>query len=272
MLKSRRAVSNIVATMLIFGMMIASMGVLYSQISPTLLGFDARSRSTGQEFVLLSITNEMESLISSPVDAQSRIAIVSDDGLYTVSDGKLLTVNLLDGNAVAITGASITDNIGDFTIDLQGSFQYEKNQVYFSRTINEDSLMQNDTHSLNTNFVSKVNYAYTSAHFEFFSLARIDVVETAADIFVITISIIKISFLSTGGSPTDFPIQSSDFTLRLRRQESTINTVSVVNVPGPISINHLIDSVPSVESYSFGRANPTQLTIKFIVIPILFSI
>lgn len=271
MLKSRRAVSNVVATMLIFALMIVSMGVLYSQIAPTIIGFDARSRSTGQEFVLLSLANEIETLISSPEDSQSRISIVSDDGIYTVSDGKLLTVNLLDRNNVLIPSATITENIGEFTIDLEGSFQYEQNQVYFSRTANEDSLLQNDNNALNTNYVSKVNYAYTSAHFEFYSLATIDVVETAPDVFVVTITIVKINFLSVGGSPTDFPMQSSDFTLRLRRQESTITKVTDT-VQGPIVINHDIDTVQSVDSYTFGGNNAIDLTIKFIVIPILFSI
>lgn len=270
MLKSRRAVSNVVATMLIFALMIVSMGVLYSQIAPTIIGFDARSRSTGQEFVLLSLANEIETLISSPEDSQSRISIVSDDGIYTVSDGKLLTVNLEDDTGATIA-SSTPEQIGDFTIDLEGSFQYEQNQVYFSRTANEDSLLKNDNNALNTNYVSKVNYAYTSAHFEFYSLATIDVVETAPDVFVVTITIVKINFLSVGGSPTDFPMQSSDFTLRLRRQESTITKVTDT-VQGPIVINHDIDTVQSVDSYTFGGNNAIDLTIKFIVIPILFSI
>lgn len=275
MLKSRRAVSNVVATMLIFALMIVSMGVLYSQIAPTIIGFDARSRSTGQEFVLLSLANEMQSLGVSPENSQARISIVSDNGLYNVSRGKKLTVEILNGSGVPSFLTDETIQIGDFTIDLDGSFQYEQNEVYFSRTANEDSLLVNDTHELNTNYVSKVNYAYTSAHFEFYPLSNIDVHNTTAIDYFLTISMIMIDFTphrDRPDLPADFAIQSSDFTLRLRRLDSTIITSFFPNVLGPIIINQEIDDDLSPVSFNFGGPNIINLTIKFIIIPILFSI
>ena len=74
--------------------------------------------------------------------------------------------------------------------------------------------------------------------------------------------------------PIDFPVNIEEFTLRLRRQTSTITPVPSiqVNQVGPFTIEHDIDGVTSSEVYTFGSAVATDITFKFIEVPILFSI
>ncbi|MCY3413770.1 MAG: hypothetical protein INQ03_19155 [Candidatus Heimdallarchaeota archaeon] len=271
-LKSTRAVNNIIATMLIFSMMIVSMGVLYSTISPTVLGFQAETINTNQEFILLSIQNEMENLISSASGAQTRISITSNDATYRVSEGKALDISISDAGGIVQTQNVYT---GEFSIDVEGSFQYEVNEKILTRTISEDSMIQNDTTVNNSNFVAKVQYDYSIAYFTLYTLTRVDVVQTGATSMAVIITTPQIYFLTHNGLITgtslDFPIQDSDWTLRLRRITSTtVSTSNLVN--GPFSIDHDIDGVTSPTSYAFGDNTITNLEITFVTVPILFTI
>ncbi len=275
-IRNRRGVANIVATMIIFAMMIVSMGILYSQISPTVLGYNARTLSTNQEFILLSIENEMEDLASSPKDAQTRINVISNNAKYDVNNGYSLKVGVYD-SANTIVGNNFTANMGLFMIDIDGTFQHEANDRYLSRIANEDSMIQNDSSSINTNFVSKVSYRYDNAHYEMYSRARVDIVRTATvpnDVYVVTITVVQIYFETyAGGGVIDFPIQDSEFTLRLRRMESIISpSVTATGIDGTFTIRHSFDGIAG-PNYSFGAGSVgADVTVNFIVIPILFSI
>lgn len=248
------------------------MGVLYGQISPTVLGYNARTLSTNQEFILLSLENVMEDLASSPVDSQTRVNVISNGAVYDVSNGKLLEVGVYDGGN-NIVDSVFYQNIGLFSIDIDGSFQYETNDKHLSRVVNEDSLLQGDSTEINTNFVSKVHYEYDSAHFEMYPRSRVDIVEISTDVFIISITIVKIYYITyNGGSPMDFPVEDEEFTLRLRRMPTQTTEVSTLATPGPFTIRHSIDAINSATEFQFGSTNNVDVTVRYNVIPILFSI
>ncbi|MHA2033650.1 MAG: hypothetical protein ACW99Q_30145, partial [Candidatus Kariarchaeaceae archaeon] len=95
--KSRRGTTNVIATMLIFIIMISAMGLLYSRISPTIFGFEANTQASNQEFVMFSIANAVIDLASSAEDSQNRVKIFSNDAVYALNDGYELDITISDG-------------------------------------------------------------------------------------------------------------------------------------------------------------------------------
>jgi FlaG/FlaF family flagellin (archaellin) len=274
--KSRRAVSNIVATMLIFALMVIAMGILYSTISPTILGFDAKARSANQEFIFLTIGDEVNSLASSPVGSQGRVPITSVGGYYDIGPGHSLYVNITAANVLIDPDANYTQAIGEFTAQVNGSFQYEGGTKYLSRLNSEDVLLHDDTRELNTNYVAKADYRYGSALFTLYPMAWLDIVSTGTS-YTVTITIIQLDYITFnpgGGEPVtvDFPIEKDEWTLRLRKLSPKIITNTTIPVSGPYKISHSIDGNSSITpQYSFG-SDGTNITFRIVIIPILFSI
>ncbi len=270
--KSRRAVTNIVATMLIFGLMVVAMGILYSTISPTILGFDAKARSANQEFIFLTIGDEINSLATAPVGSQGRVSIVSSDGFYDIGPGPSLYLNITDAAGALIDPlAETTQSIGEFTAQVNGSFQYSGGTNYLSRLNSENVLLLDDNRELNTNYVAKAEYRYGSALFSLYPMSWVDIVSTSAG-YTVTVSIVKLDYTLFHEGTVDFPVQKDEWTLRLRKLSPTI-TESTSNVPGPYTISHSINGNSSITpQYTFGTAANYDVTIRIVVIPILFSI
>ena len=273
MAKSRRAVTNIVATMLIFGLMVIAMGILYSTISPTILGFDATARSANQEFIFLTIGDEINSLATAPVGSQGRVSIVSSDGYYDIGPGPSLYLNITDAAGDLVDPlATTTQSVGEFTAQVNGSFQYSGGTKYLSRVNSENVLLQDDNRELNTNYVAKAEYRYGSALFSLYPMSWVDVISTGATSLTVTISIVKLDYTLFNGGTVDFPVQKDEWTLRMRKLTPTI-IESTSNVLGPYTISHSINGNSSITpQYSFGTALNYDVTVRIVIIPILFSI
>lgn len=260
--------------MLIFGIMVVAMGILYSTISPTILGFDAKARSANQEFIFLSIGDGVNSLATSPVGSQGRVSITSSGGYYDLGTGYELYLKVTDVDDTVLVNK--TQSIGEFTAQVNGSFQYSGGTKYLSRLNSEDVLLQNDTRELNTNYVAKVEYRYGSAIFTLYPMAWLDIVSTATGFYTVTITIIQldsIKFDNTAAS-VDFPIEKDEWTLRLRKLSPIITTSTTpIAVPGPYKISHSINGNSTIApEYFFGTATDNIITFRIVVIPILFSI
>lgn len=156
--------------------MVIAMGILYSTISPTILGFDAKARNSNQEFIFLTIGDEISSLATSPVGSQSRVPITSTGGYYDVGPGHRLYLNITDVDDDLIDSQAVfNQSIGEFTGQVNGSFQYMAGTNYLSRLNSEDILLLNDTRELNTNYVAKAEYRYGSAIFTIYPMSWVDI-------------------------------------------------------------------------------------------------
>lgn len=271
MLKSKRATTNVIATMLIFIIMIAAMGVLYSRISPTIFGFEATTQANNQEFVMYSIANAVTDLVSSAEDAQNRVKIISKEAIYSVNTGYLLDIDIDDGNGQL---ASLNTNIGSFTANVSAEFQSRTGTNYFGRNTNENSFVnQNSTTA--DNFVSKVEYGDNFARFSLYFTSRIEISEQLPNgQYDISIIIVKLEFSPDfANDPLDFPVDLDEWTLRLRRRASIITEFPGQLVTGDLTISHSVSGEPKPDgTYITSNLNGELINIKFIEVPILLTI
>lgn len=272
MLKSKRGTTNVIATMLIFIIMIASMGVLYSRISPTIFGFEATTQANNQEFAMYSIANAVTDLVSSAEDAQNRVKIISKEAIYSVNTGYTLDFNISDASGTLPT---FSRSIGSFTANVSAEFQGRSGTNYYGRNSDENSFVNQNT-TTSDNFVSKVEYTNDEARFSLYFRSRIEISDRLPNgEFDISIIIIKLEFIPDSvfsNDPVDFPLELDEWTLRLRRRASDIVKFSRV-VTGDLNISHSVSGVPKPDgAYLTSNLDGETVNIKFIVVPILLTI
>ncbi len=256
--------------MLIFIIMIAAMGVLYSRISPTIFGFEATTQANNQEFVMYSIANAVTDLVSSAEDAQNRVKIISKEAIYSVNKGYLLDFNISDDGTLSVPFSS---SIGSFTANITAEFQVRTGTNYFGRNANENTFVNQNT-TTTDNFVSKVEYDDDEAKFSLYFRSRIEISDQLPNgEYDISIIIIQLEFIPDfTNDPVDFPLDLDEWTLRLRRRASIINESSHV-VTGDLNISHSVSGESKPDgAYLTSNLDGETVNIKFIVVPILLTI
>lgn len=261
----KRSTTNVVATMLIFAIMITSMGVLYSLISPTLFGFEADTKSANQEFVFLTVANTMQELISSADGSQGRVHIVSNQAIYSVNSGQNIQINVSDDDGLT-GGISSPVSIGAFYSNVSGVFEPLSNPIYLNERADETSFMSGNNTGFSPSYVSKAQYSRDSADFTLYFKVRLDLIEITSNNYVLTVTIIKIDFNEFNNKPTDFPIERDEWTLRLRREAAIVTSSANQTITGNITISDGITSLLPID------LDGKNIIIKFIEIPIKFGI
>lgn len=269
MSKWKRGSSNVIATMLIFGLMITSMGVLYSRIAPTLFGFDSKSKSTNQEFVFLMLANSMQELAGSAENSQGRVHIISKQATYSLNDYISIQTKVNDSGGI-LNGSGLVD-IGAFFANVSGSYETQSKPSYLNQGASENTIMSGDYTGSSSNYVSKVSYTKDSADFTLYFNVMINMINTNSTNYILTITFIKIVYDTfADGKAIDFPVSMDEWTLRLKRQASNTTKTPPYDINGNESIS-IIDNIGGKTNIP-GPANDWTLTIKFIEISIKFGL
>jgi hypothetical protein len=269
-IQNRRAVTNIIAVLLIFALMSGSMALLYSRIAPTVIGFEAESTTANQEFIFLNIQTEIDYLKNSPVNSRSQVHINSNGATYNVNPGNNLALTFTDGNFIE----TIDENIGSFSAEIERNFQGIVEDRYIGNVVNEDTYVNSN---LTRNKVSSVVYMSINlglVSYDMYLRAELNTIQKD-DVFQFDVFFYKITVRNPNFS--DFPINIDEWTVKLRKAPITSDMITSEeflltgsNVIVTQEFNGLSDGL--VE-YSFEIPNDvTTIQINRIVVPIEFSI
>jgi len=83
-LTSRRGVSSIIATLVIFTVMLSALGLALSQIIPSLERFQTQSDLTAATNMFLAIDSEVKSLMNMPDNSSSVIRYNLGTGIFDI--------------------------------------------------------------------------------------------------------------------------------------------------------------------------------------------
>ena len=196
--------------------------------------------------------------------------ISANNAEYTISRGTRLSISILGGPS-AIT---YTDNIGLFTGTVSGTFLKTSRPSILNKVYSENSYVMNDTLEEVAGYVAKGEFTLTQAQFSMYFRSRVSLVEVIPNNFLITVTMIKLTYLeASDGSPVNFPVSRDEWTLRLRRDPSIINETSfTTTADNSVILTQTIDGV-SGSSYSYPSIdNGMGVTVRLIVVPILLTI
>ncbi len=260
-LNARKSGSSIIATMLVFMMMSVAMSLLYSQISPTVIGYDASSKSSNQEFTFLNIETQVAKLVSLPQSSTTQVHMLSNDASFSVNSGKQVTFAVSGQNT-----SQFSTDLGLFKAEVLKNYQGVSNSHYLGRAVEENTLLTNQTITTFAFSVSRVDIKSGNATYWQYFRGNVNLVNQS-NTFTLNIFIVQIT-----ADSVDFPISAPQWTLRLTRGATVITTNSVqANTNGLVLTQ--VDTQTVYQSINFPDIPPGSVVkVNYVVLPIIYGI
>jgi len=125
--KSKRGVSNIISTLVIFTVMVSALGLAFAQIVPSLERFQTESDLTAATNTFLSFDSEIKKLISAPDGSSNVVRYNLDSGTLDVSQERevFLLITAESGNLL-----NYSVKPGEITYKLNGNFKGSGGVIY----------------------------------------------------------------------------------------------------------------------------------------------
>ena len=239
------------------------MAVLYSKISPTIFGYEASVEASNQQFVMITVANSAIDLASSSQGSQTRVKIISQNAVYSLSNGYTLDLTLDNGGLVA----SHSTQLGSFNGNITSSYHQDRGTFYYGRVSSESSLVTMNTTEA-TNFVSKGVFSDTEIDFSLYFKTRMEITQRVNGDYDITFIIIKLVQLQNN---YDFPINLEEWTLRLVRQTTVITEAPTFVAGAGLTLQQSISGT-SLNPIDLSALSGHNVNVKFIEVPIQFGL
>lgn len=270
MLTRRRAVSNIVATMIIFMIMSAATAFLYSEISPTIIGHQADSATQNQEFIFLSVQAGVDQLLGVSSGAENRVHIISNGATYDVdSNARSLQLTIFDG----VVNQSFTSALGIFDAVINANFQSVTESHYLGNYAQENTYVNTNQTESAFSSIAYMDVESSSATISLYYRASADIYRSDATTYVLNVFIYQLT-VDAAATFTGFPVTFDEWTLITRRGESSISNPFNVTMPaaGNLQIYQSLDgSSIGLDTYQYPFSLGDTIIVNFVSVPIYFE-
>ncbi len=127
LVKSKRGVSNIISTLVIFTVMVSALGLAFSQVVPSLERFQTESDMITATNSFLSFDSEIKKLISAPGNTSSVIRYNVDSGILDLTEEIENQLTITSGGVQLF---NYTYSPGEVHYRLDGNFKGSGGQIY----------------------------------------------------------------------------------------------------------------------------------------------
>jgi len=127
MKKTKRGVTSIIATLVIFTVMVAALGVAFSQIVPSLERFQTESDLTAATNTFLSFDAEIKKLINNPTNSSSVIRYNIGNGILDLEQEREIFLIINSGGSELLNYSTHT---GEVVYRLNGNFRGLGGAIY----------------------------------------------------------------------------------------------------------------------------------------------
>ncbi len=263
--RKRRGVSNIIATLIIFTVMIAALSLAFSQIIPTLERFQTQSDLTLATNTFLNFDSAITRLINSPDNSSSVVRYPLPSGELNLKPGTPISL-LVMSNGDEIFSTSITK--GELIFTLYGNYRSQGGPIY---DIGDPTILAYSTNNTErmTNIVRQTFDNYKALKLFYNVFATIE--ETATFDIVVNFFVLELDTVSKSDETNEyFPIINSQTNIKILKasHELESNTFDLIN--GDLSIGGQSSTFFQEETYE-PRYSTFGLTVNIHTIKILFS-
>ena len=126
-MKSRRGVSSIISTLIIFTIMVAALGLAFSQIIPSLERFQTESDLTAATNAFLSFDSEVKKLVNTPVNSSSVVRYNLGNGILDLAQDREVFLIINSGGNELFNYSCHT---GEVVYRLNGNFRGLGGAIY----------------------------------------------------------------------------------------------------------------------------------------------
>lgn len=127
LVKSKRGISNIISTLIIFTVMVSALGLAFSQIVPSLERFQTESDLTAATNTFLSFDSEIKKLITSPDNSSSTVRYNIGNGLLDLTQERIVSLGIYSGGTLLRNLSAIP---GEVYFKLEGNFRGSGGVIY----------------------------------------------------------------------------------------------------------------------------------------------
>lgn len=255
---------------MIFSMMVIAMGILYAQIGPLVISFEAESESTNQEFVFLEVARSVEVLAASSPNSRNHVHIISSSTTYDVNS----SANSLGLTFDAGGGPQqFTVPLGEFSAQIDKRFQTTAASGYISSLHFENTYINTEqTQNTGTSVIYRQIFT---------GLAEITMYNRAYGnlqqdgLLSYTYNVIVYQLTTDPNQPiSDFPVSQDEWTLTLRKGPATVtNPFSIAIGASPMTVSQALDgNATGLDVYSYSLPSGSTVSVNQVIIPIYFSL
>jgi len=229
--KSKRGVSNIISTLVIFTIMVSALGLAFSQIVPSLEKFQTESDLAAATNAFLSFDSEVRKLITAPDGSANVVRYNLESGTLDVSQEREVFL-LINTGGVNLFNHSV--NPGEVSYTLNGNFKGSGGVIYdfgspvlMVYSINRTTQMTNIIHQ------SFDGYKVLKLYYSLF--VNIEVVtETELEINFIVVHINTTR--TEGGQGEYFPIVNDATMIKIEKTNQYVETYDLGTRTDDLSI------------------------------------
>ncbi len=249
-LKSKRGVTSIISTLVIFTVMVAALGLAFSQIVPSLERFQTESDLTAATNTFLSFDSEIKKLISTPDNSSSVVRYNLENGILDLTQDREISLLVKSGGINLLNYTYVT---GEVIYKLEGNFKGLGGVIYdfgspllLVYSINRTAQMTNIVHQTFDGY--KILTLYYSV---FLSIERINDNALEVNFIIIHLNTPK----TIEGQGEYFPIINTPTKIQIVKQSQETVTYNLGNHGDDLIIGADIVSFSQNIEYLFAPAS-----------------
>ncbi|MHA1302409.1 MAG: hypothetical protein ACTSQE_10430 [Candidatus Heimdallarchaeaceae archaeon] len=265
LLKSNRGVSNIIATLVIFSVMLSALALAFSQIIPSVERFQSSSNFVAATNTFLSFDNSIKRLMNSPDNTSEVLRYDLSTGVLNVANTRQLNLSLTSQLNTVFTYETL---LGELVYKLEGNYEGEGGVVYdfggpllLVYSINRTTQMTNIIHQTFSGY--KLLKLYYSI---FLSIENVK-----SDVVEVNFLIVHLNTTRTAdGRGEYFPIINSEAKIQVKKQSHIIDSYYVGNFSTDLNILAETSSFAQTLNYAYTPSTTFALYVNIININIDF--
>jgi hypothetical protein len=229
--KSKRGVSNIISTLVIFTVMVSALGLAFAQIVPSLERFQTESDLIEATNTFLSFDSEVRRLITSPDGSSNVVRYNLDSGTLDVAQEREIFLLISSGGSNLL---NYSVKPGEVTYTLEGNFKGSGGVIYdfgspilMVYSVNRTTQMTNIVHQ------SFDGYKLLKLYYSMFLNVEL-VTETELEINFI---IVHLNTTKTeGGQGEYFPVINEETMIKIEKRSQYTETSDLGTYGDDLSI------------------------------------
>jgi len=264
MLKSRRGVSSIISTLVIFTVMVSALGLAFSQVIPSLERFQTQSDLTAATNTFLSFDSEIKTLINTPDNSSSVIRYNLDNGILDLKQSREMALMINSGGLTLMNKSYFT---GEVEYKIEGNFKGLGGAIYdfgspllLVYSLNRTAQMINIVHQTFDGY--KTIQLYYSA---FVSIETTSESEVEVNFILVHLNTSK----TLDGQKEYFPIVNTQDKIQIVKLSQVIETINLGEQSDELSVR--AQTTGFSQNIAYTLAPPVfSLTVNIIHINIDF--
>lgn len=263
-LQSKRGVTSIISTLVIFTVMVAALGLAFSQIVPSLERFQTESDLTAATNTFLSFDSEIKKLVNTPENSSSVVRYNLGNGILDLTENREISFLIQSRGSTLL---NYSDTKGEVIYKLEGNFKGSGGVVYdfgspllLVYSLNRTAQMTNIVHQ------TFDGYKLLTLHYSVF----LNIEEISENALEVNLIMIHLNTEKTiDGQGEYFPIINTPTKIQMIKQSQEIETYNLGNQADELTIVASTQDFSQNVVYPFAPSS-FELTVNIVHINIDF--